>query len=173
MEQIRQQRDLEAANFNLLRDQWLEWREMSKTEQRDYWISTRVRPAPQHYGVSAKGAEILTADWLRYLGEESVQVTDFVKDGGVDVLTSVFCCQVKNYEVQPVSVNDAREIFGVAKAQDKTSMIFTSSILSIDARDFCIANSIVAIQYDAFVAKLKALTPYSSHFLSAGEYQEP
>jgi hypothetical protein len=172
MEQIRQQRELEAANFDLLREQWLEWRAMSKSEQRDFWLSTRVRPLPQQYGVSAKGAEALTADWLKYLGEESVLVTDFAKDGGVDVLTSVFCCQVKNYEIQPVTVNEAREIFGVAQAQEKASMIFTSSALSTDAFEFCKVNSIVVIQFDAFEAELKALTPYSTHFLSAGEYQD-
>ena len=106
---------------------WLEWRSLSKSEQREHWLRGRRRPVPQDYGVSAPGAEKLVAAWLEYLGEEQVKVTQFTSDGGVDVITKAFCCQVKNYDKALVSVSEAREIFGVATAKDSTAMIFTSS----------------------------------------------
>ena len=78
------------------------------------WLSSRSKPLSQPYGVSYGGAEHLVADWLRDLGETSVEVTQLSGDGGVDVLTDAYCCQVKNYSRQNVSSSEARDLLGTA-----------------------------------------------------------
>jgi len=180
VDRIHAQRETSKQNQKLKEEQdielqkkWAEWRELSKEEQTSLWLSRRSAPEPQTYGVSAEGAEKLVAHWLDYLGEENIVITQFQGDGGIDVRTNSFCCQVKNYDKTPVSAAEVREIFGVASAESSTAIIFTSSSLSQDALEFCEKNDIVAIRYSAEEATLVALSSRGGKMLKAGEYFDP
>lgn len=169
----KQKQNLKEAQEIELQRKWAEWRELSKEEQSRFWLSRRSAPGPQKYGVSAEGAEKLIAHWLDYLGEERVAITQFQGDGGIDVRTNSFCCQVKNYDKSPVSAAEVREIFGVASAEGSTAMLFTSSSLTQDALEFCEKNDIVAIKYNAEEATLVALSSSGGRLLKAGQYFDP
>lgn len=146
------------------------WRSMSKEEQMSHWLSTRERPQSQSFGISPRGAELLTARWLEFLGEEHVEVTQYAGDGGVDVLTKNFCCQVKNYTKTSVSSSEVRDLLGTATSLGLKPLVFTSSTLSTDASMFCEQNSISAIRYDALNAELRGLTSWGNDFLISGQY---
>jgi hypothetical protein len=172
-EAAKQNQMLKEEQAMELQKKWAEWRELSKEEQTSIWLSRRSAPEPQTYGVSAVGAEKLVAHWLDYLGEEKVAITKFQSDGGVDVQTNSFCCQVKNYDKTPVSVAEVREILGAATAENLTAMLFTSSALSQDAVEFCEKNDVVAIKYSAEEATLVALSSGGRKLLEAGQYFDP
>ncbi len=137
---------------------------------RHQWLKNRARPARQIYGVSNYGAESLVADWLRYLGFSQVAVTQASGDGGVDVVTETHLCQVKNYSAQPVSVQEVREVFGVAVSESKQPLIFTSSSLSSSALNFAEKNRIPVIKYDALSSELSPLNNAGAQILLQGEY---
>lgn len=134
------------------------------------WLAARQRPAPQPYGVSYQGAELLVANWLIYLGERSVQVTKQSGDGGVDVLTEDYCCQVKNYTSQNVSSPEVRDLFGTAVSRDRKPLLFTATALTPDASSFANSNSVAVIQFNVQEASLLGLNEYGEGFLYAGRY---
>lgn len=134
------------------------------------WLSSRSKPLSQPYGVSYDGAEHLMADWLRYLGEKSVEVTQLSGDGGVDVLTDAYCCQVKNYSRQNVSSSEVRDLLGTALSMQLKPLLFTSTGLTSDAEKFASDNSISAIKFDAVVGALWHLNESGRGFLFAGRY---
>jgi hypothetical protein len=164
-----QERRDEAARAEKVREAQL-WRSMPKDEQISLWLGKRERPETQPFGISPRGAELLAARWLEFLGEEAVEVTQSTGDGGVDVLTKNFCCQVKNYTKTLVSSSEVRDLFGTATALGLKPLIFTSSTLSSDASKFCEQNSISAIRYDALNAELFALNAWGDELLSSGQY---
>lgn len=136
------------------------------------WLNERKRPAPQPYGVSNFGAEHLVADWLEYLGEEEVVVTQASQDGGADVLTIEHVCQVKNYKNQNLSVQEIREIFGVAALMGKKALIFSSAGITSAALDFANQAQIPVVQFNAAAAWLVALNEHGADFLSNGSYED-
>ena len=156
----RYERELEA----------IAWRALSKSDQIELWLEKRKSPAPQPFGVSDRGAEILAGAWLEYLGEESVEVTKATGDGGVDVVTQNFCCQVKNYTKQPVGSSEVRDLFGTAISLSLKSLIFTSSTLSREAELFCESNRIYAIKFDAENGVLTPLNDLGRELLVSGRY---
>jgi hypothetical protein len=140
-------------------------------DARNVWLRTRQRPMPQPYGVSNYGAEHLVASWLSYLGFENVGVTQASQDGGIDVISSNHACQVKNYASQSVSVQEVREIFGVATSMSKTGMIFTTSKLTPAALDFAFQVGVPAINFDVADGTLTALNSQGAALLESGCYE--
>lgn len=135
------------------------------------WLKLRIRPQPQKYGVSDFGAEHLVSEWLSYLGQIEVEVTKQSGDGGVDVLTNEYCCQVKNYKIQPVSASEVRDLLGTSVSIGKKAIIFTSSGLTADAANFCERNQIAALKYDVVRASLAPLNKHGDLFLRIGLYE--
>lgn len=138
---------------------------------RSVWLRSRVRPAAQPYGVSHIGAEHLVGDWLKYLGIPGVEVTQASQDGGVDVLTDEFACQVKYYKNQNVSVQEVREIFGVATAMGRMALVFTSSAMTPSAIDFAEQVGIPVVKFVVEVADLFALNGSGKTFLESRDYE--
>jgi hypothetical protein len=132
----------------------------------------RSKPPQQPYGVSPRGAELLVSKWLEFLGEHDVQITQYAKDGGIDVETTDCVCQVKNYQEKKVSSSEVRDLLGAAQPTGKLPVLFTSSSLTQDAEKFCNANGIVAIRYDSENALLTALSKNAVAFLAIGKYSE-
>lgn len=146
------------------------FRDFTLETARNRWLLERNAPEPQPFGISAKGAELLTAEWLRYLGQTNVEVTRHSGDGGIDVMTDELCVQVKNYDKSPVSSSEIRDIFGTAVSERRRACIFTSSSLSGDALSFANKNEVIAIRYLVESGELLALNSAGSRFLSDGEY---
>lgn len=134
-------------------------------------LKSRVRPAPQPYGVSNYGAERIVADWLVYLGCRDVFLTQASQDGGIDVETANHVCQVKYYKNQGVSVQEVREIFGVASALGKVAMVFTSSDLTSAAYEFANQVGIIAVQFNVEDSFLVGLNYYGEQLLVEGDYE--
>lgn len=139
---------------------------------RSIWLRSRVRPHPHAYGVSNYGAEHLVGEWLQYLGLKGVEVTSASNDGGFDVITQSHICQVKNYVNQQVSVQEVRELFGVAVSTSRQAMLFTSSTLTKAAFEFAEVNNVAAIQYNVFEAVLVPLNEAGAHVLETGQYRD-
>lgn len=144
----------------------------SSLAQENVWLASRVRPEAQTFGISPAGAESLTASWLRYLGETDVTVTQISGDGGVDVFTSRYCCQVKNYSKQPVGASEVRDLLGTAYSMGLEPLIFTSSYLSASALDFSNQNGITAVQYSAELGTLTGINSLGESLLTQGHYAE-
>lgn len=134
------------------------------------WLDRRVRPAPQPYGVSSRGAEELTAEWLRFLGEDQVEITQLSQDGGADVLTATYCCQVKNYEKKPVGVVDVRALLGTAISRKLKPLLFTNSKLTNDALAFSNENQIAVIEFSATDSTLSGITYEGQKLLEQGRF---
>jgi hypothetical protein len=160
----------EAAARQLWEAELLRWRSMTKGEQIQVWLNERIRPEPYPMGVSARGAEYLASLWLTYLGEEDVQVTQASGDGGADVLTRNYCCQVKLYTRQPVSSSEIRDLFGTAAALGLKPIIMTSSYLTRDAELFAYQNGIVALQFNVEQGTLASLNALGGELLVMGHY---
>jgi hypothetical protein len=135
------------------------------------WLPKRQRPLPQKYGVSHRGAEELTAEWLVYLGEQGVSITQFSSDGGVDVLTSTYCCQVKNYDKKPVGVVEVRALLGTAVSKKLKPLLFTASKLTNEALAFSEQNRIAVVEFNAMNSTLSGLTFEGEKLLDSGRYK--
>jgi hypothetical protein len=180
---LRQRWELEKVKSQLAKSETLDYEskliseeviKKLKTEavtERFQWLNSRLRPEPQPYGVSNYGAESLVADWLVYLGCKDVALTQASQDGGVDVETSKYCCQVKYYKNNPVSVQEVREIFGVAVAAGKAAMMFTSSDLTGAAYDFANEVGVIAVQFNVESSILVGLNRAGKKLLEEGEYE--
>lgn len=144
----------------------------NRTSPIDEWIQNRIRPQPQPYGVSDEGAEHLTAQWLQYLGFEEATVTQYSGDGGIDVETLDYVCQVKNYRDKSISVTEVRELFGVAASERKRAILFTSTGATTQAIEFADKNGIALIRFDAKSARLEEINDDGSDLLVNGEYEE-
>ena len=135
------------------------------------WLQTRIRPTPQEFGVSDRGAELLAAQWLRYLGEEEVIVTQYSQDGGVDVLTENFACQVKNYSKMKVSLSEIRDLLGTAHSLGLKPILLTSSTSTPSGLEFATQNKIAVIRYSTEDSTLSPLTPMGLALLNQGRYE--
>lgn len=166
--QVRMQEILTLHDYLISESESVKYIDMSTTTGR--WLHGRMKPKGQPYGVSAQGAELLVADWLRYLGELDVQLTRYTGDGGIDVKTQSLCVQVKNYDKSLVSSSETRDIFGTAVSENRIACIFTSSGLSKGSLQFAEKNKIIAVHYDSQKATLAPLNPAGARFLREGMY---
>ncbi len=107
------------------------------------------------YGVSHEGAEQLVAEWMVYLGETDSQVTRYSGDGGIDVESSHYVTQVKNYsENQSVGSNDLRELQGVATLSGRRPLFFTSGRYPSGGVEFADRVGMALFRYDAVAGSL-------------------
>ena len=114
-----------------------------------------LKPDKQPFGVSDEGAESLVAQWMRWLGVFDAEATKFVGDGGIDVESSQYIAQVKNF-TGLVGIAAIRELAGVAAVDGRTGLFFTSGNYPPNADTWAEAAGIYLFQYDAKDAKLRA-----------------
>lgn len=100
----------------------------------------------------AKRAEELCAEWLRRHGDYTASTTKDGADGGVDIRSNKYVAQVKNYKGS-VGVQPVREIFGIATAEGKSALFFTSGTYTKAAKDFADSVEVPLIVYDAALQK--------------------
>lgn len=105
-------------------------------------------PAPQPFGVSDAGAEALVCTWMQHLGQADAEVTRFSGDGGIDVGSTHYVAQVKNY-AGTVGVTAIRELFGVATADGRRPLFFTSGGYTSEAESFAARIAMPLFTYNA------------------------
>lgn len=130
---------------------FLDWAPPSLSGGPDENVSQK--PLPQPYGVSHEGAETLVRDWMLYMGMSSAEVTRISGDGGIDVTAHGYVAQVKNYRDQ-VGVQSVREILGVAVAEGKKPLFFTSGTYTSEALLFAEKAGVPLFIYDAAAGTL-------------------
>jgi hypothetical protein len=108
-------------------------------------------PSPRRFvsqSTTARRAEELCAKWLHSRGESSAEVTPPGADGGVDIRGRNYIAQVKNYKGS-VGVQPIREIYGIATAEGKSPIFFTSGTYTRAAVEFADSVRMPLITYDA------------------------
>lgn len=115
-------------------------------------------PSGHPYGVSHAGAEQLCAEWMRHLGEHSAHVTRISQDGGIDIESTRFVAQVKNY-VAPVGVDPIRSLVGVASIEQKRPLFFAAKDFTASAVDFADRARVALFVYDAVNGTLRGANP--------------
>lgn len=126
----------EKFTANPVRRPYLGKQGTRNSSQRGYQAST------------AKRAEEICATWLRSKREPSAEVTRDGADGGVDIRSNKYVAQVKNYKGS-VPVQAIREIYGIASAEGKIPVFFTSGTYTKAAMDFADSVKMPLITYDA------------------------
>ncbi|WP_417504712.1 restriction endonuclease [Microbacterium sp.] len=106
------------------------------------------QPLPHPYGVSHRGAESLVRDWMRHLGARDAEVTQFTADGGIDVVSSKWIVQVKNY-AGVVTVEPVRELAGVTTVDSRKAALFTSGRFTAGAMAFADSAGVALLTYSA------------------------
>lgn len=101
---------------------------------------------------NAKRAEEICAEWLKKRGEHNVTTTKDGADGGVDIRSNKYVAQVKNYKGS-VGVQPIREIYGIAAAEGKTALFFTSGTYTKAALDFADSVKMPLVTYDAALSR--------------------
>lgn len=125
------------------------------------------KPAKQPYGVSDEGAESLVAQWMIWLGVFDAQATKYVGDGGIDVESSVFIAQVKNFTGY-VGVAPIRELKGVSAVDGRIPLFFTSGEYSKGADEWSEEAGVYLFQYDAKVAVLRPMNKLAEKAMQEG-----
>ncbi|WP_234659867.1 restriction endonuclease [Agromyces marinus] len=115
-----------------------------------------LRPDPARLGVTPRGAEELVAQWMRHLGETDAEVTSYRGDGGVDVGGRKYIAQVKHYAAN-VGVAPIREIAGVASADGRSPLFFTSTGYASGAIEFADRSGIALFLYSAELGELHGM----------------
>ncbi|SDH42953.1 restriction endonuclease [Microbacterium sp. 77mftsu3.1] len=133
------------------------------------WRPLGPAPAPQPFGVSHEGAEHLVQQWMLYLGAFEAEVTRFSADGGVDVAALNYIAQVKNYGPgHAVDVAAVRELAGVAGADGRKPLFFTSSGYTSGAAAFAASVGMALFVYDAAGGTLSPVGSRAERAVSAG-----
>jgi hypothetical protein len=110
------------------------------------WSGTK--PGKRRQARTFKQAEIDCAEWLQSHGEPSAQLTQDGADGGVDIISNRFVCQVKNY-AGSVGVPPIRALFGVSAAEEKLPIFFTTGTYTTSAVEFADKVSMPLFIFDA------------------------
>lgn len=141
--------------------------EARKRAQETPFRKKKRGPLPHRYpnGVTHEEAEHLVCSWMKYLGEIDARVTRFVGDGGIDIESMGFVVQVKNYKGS-VPVADIRSLQGVASADGRKPIFFTSGSFTKEGEKFATSVKMPLIRYNAIEGSLEALNPPAEVFLS-------
>lgn len=163
--QEREDRELAEA---AVREQERAELERVDAERRARWLA-RPAPAPdlQPFGVSHEGAERLVTAWMRHLGALDAETTRVAGDGGIDVVSEKFIVQVKNY-AGSIAVVDVRALYGVAAAEGKHPLMFTSGTITVEGLAFANRVGMAALKYSAEEGTLHGLNPLGEHIVEHG-----
>jgi len=93
---------------------------------------------------------------MRHLGVLDAEVTRFNSDGGIDIHSAAYVAQVKNY-AGSIAVADVRALFGVAAADDKKALIFTSGSVTAEGMAFAERTGMALLRYDAVEGSLAGI----------------
>ena len=130
-------------------------------------FDSNLKPQKQEFGVSDEGAESLVAQWMKWLGVYDAEVTKYVGDGGIDVESSKYIAQVKNFTGN-VGIAAIREMAGVAAVDGRIPLFFTSGVYPKGAGQWAQDAGIYLFTYDAKKAQLSANNELARDALGSG-----
>lgn len=125
------------------------------------------QPAPQAFGVSDAGAEALCAEWMRHLGVPEAATTRHSGDGGIDVESTNYIAQVKNY-AGTVGVAEVREMAGVAHGDGRHALFFTSGEYASGATEFAERVGMALFQFNAIDGTLTGRNRFAVDMIANG-----
>ena len=99
-------------------------------------IQKELRPEAQPFGVSPTGGEVYVGKWFVWMGFINVTRTPPERDGGVDLILDDYLVQVKTWQKGWIGVAALRELYGVARLENKEAIFVSSRTLSDDAKAF-------------------------------------
>lgn len=106
--------------------------------------------------LTPRQAEELAARWMRSLRAKEVEVTQFSGDGGVDVTSSKYIAQVKNFAGN-VGVAPIRELSGVVRVDGRRGLFFVTSGYAPGAIEFADRSGIALFKMDHRTGQLMAV----------------
>lgn len=136
-------------------------------------VDYRYRPqGPPPGPVAAsdwRTAELIAAQWLKFLGAKEVVVTQSTRDGGVDIRGQGVVAQVK-HQSAPVAPAVIQQIAGIAASEreETLAIAFSLSGFSKGATEFAIAAGVALFKYDPAEANLRALSPRAQALTRVG-----
>jgi hypothetical protein len=104
------------------------------------------RPEPRLIR-SAREAELVAVDWMRYLGFTDAVATPVGADEGIDVISERGLAQVK-MEGRPTSRPTVQQLHGVATAKEKEALFFSLTGYTSPASTWASQHGIALFQYD-------------------------
>lgn len=127
----------------------------------------RTVPDSRRGIVSPREAELFVAEWMRILGARDAAVTQYVADGGVDIVSRGFVAQVKHYRGS-VGVAAVRELRGAAAVMDKRPLFFTSGSYTRAATAFADEAEIPLICYSTEPSAIAGANALGHALVSCG-----
>ncbi len=131
------------------------------------WQVSHPAPACCPYGTSPEGAEHWCCDWLVHMGLQGATVTQFVGDGGIDVVSPSHIAQVKHY-AGSVAIAEIRELAGVAFADGRKPLFFTSGHYPSQAEEYADKTGIALFRYDVYTGEVSACNSVAQRALASG-----
>lgn len=126
------------------------------------------RPPGAVTRMNARQAELLACEWMRYLGALDAIVTPAQRDGGVDVRSRDFVAQVKHRRGEAIGVEPVRQLHGVAAAEGRRALFFSSSGYTREAVAFASEVAMALFIVRATEGRLVAHGPLAQRYLEQG-----
>ncbi|MFD8263380.1 restriction endonuclease [Streptomyces griseoluteus] len=104
------------------------------------------RPQPRLIR-TAREAELIAVDWMRYLGFTDAVATPVGADEGIDVISERGLAQVK-MEGSPTTRPTIQQLHGVATAKEKDALFFSLAGYTPPASTWASQHGIALFQYD-------------------------
>ncbi|MDX2934453.1 restriction endonuclease [Streptomyces ipomoeae] len=120
-------------------------RELAATTRRTAPVPAG-RP-PERLIREARDAELIAAEWMRYLGFTDAVVTPVGADGGIDVVGADAVAQVK-LEGKATGRPTVQQLHGVAVHEGKTGVFFSAAGYTPQARTWAQTSGTVLFRFD-------------------------
>ncbi|WP_216587458.1 restriction endonuclease [Streptomyces brasiliscabiei] len=102
---------------------------------------------PERLIREARDAELIAAEWMRYLGFTDAVATPVGADGGVDVVSARAVAQVK-LEGKPMGRPTVQQLHGVAAQERKTGVFFSAAGYTPQARTWAQTSGTLLFRFD-------------------------
>lgn len=102
---------------------------------------------PERLIREARDAELVAAEWMRYLGFADAVATAVGADGGIDVVSARAVAQVK-LEGKPTGRPTVQQLHGVAVHEGKTGVFFAAAGYTPQARTWAQTSGTVLFRFD-------------------------
>ncbi|MGW0189178.1 restriction endonuclease [Streptomyces sp. NPDC003362] len=128
------------------------------------------RPEPRLIR-TARDAELIAVDWMRYLGFTDAVATPVGADEGIDVISGAGLAQVK-MEGSPTTRPTVQQLHGVATAKEREALFFSLAGYTPPAVAWASQHGIALFQYD-YQGAPQAINPPALRLLETADGRAP
>jgi hypothetical protein len=134
--------------------------------------SRRANPVPssrppERFIREARDAELIAAEWMRYLGFADAIATPVGADGGLDVVSRRAVAQVK-LEGKPTGRPTVQQLHGAAEHEGKTGIFFSAAGYTPQARTWAQTSGTLLFRFDR-QGGVEAVNALAHHLLSEAD----